>query len=97
MMAVLCFLLEMIFQQKVVSRDYKPIESFYVELNFRKKKWLLICSYNPKHSCIESHLDSLIMSIYSLSSKYVNFILLGHFHSYIEDSAMKTFGEIYKL
>ena len=37
------------------------------------------------------------MSIYSLSSKYVNFILLGHFNSYIEDSAMKTFGEIYKL
>ena len=26
---------------KVVSTEDSPIESFYVELNFRKKKWLL--------------------------------------------------------
>ena len=31
---------------KVVCRDDKPIESFYVEFNFRKKKWLMKCSYN---------------------------------------------------
>ena len=49
------------------------------------------CSYNPKHSSIESHLDSLSKSIDSLSSKYDNFILLGDFNS------MKTFGKIYKL
>ena len=55
------------------------------------------CSYNPKHSSIESHLDSLSKSIDSLSSKYDNFILLGDFNSCMEDSPMKTFGEIYKL
>ena len=55
------------------------------------------CSYNPKHSSIESHLDSLSKSIDSLSSKYDNFILLGDFNSCIEDSPMKTFAEIYKL
>ena len=54
---------------KVVSTDGRPIESFYVELNFRNKKWLLNCSHNPKHSSIESHLDSLSKSIDSLSSK----------------------------
>ena len=43
---------------KVVSTDRRPIESFYVELNFRKKKWLLNCSCNPKHGSIESYLDS---------------------------------------
>ena len=57
---------------KVVSTDDRPIESFYVELNFRNKKWLLNCSYSPKHSGIESHLDSLSKSIDSLSSKYDN-------------------------
>ena len=82
---------------KVVSRDGRPIESFYVQLNFRKKKWLLIFLYNPKHSSIESHLDSLSKSIDSLSSKYDNFILLGGFNSCMEDSPMKAFGEIYKL
>ena len=81
---------------EVVSAEDRPIESFYVELNFQNKKWLLNCSYSPKHSSIESHLDSLSKSIDSLSSKY-NIILLGDFNSCMEDSPMKTFGEIYKL
>ena len=82
---------------KVVSTDDRRIESFYVELNFQDKKWLLNCSYNPKHSSLESHLDSLSKSIDSLSSKYNNLIFLRDFNSCIEDSPMKTFGEIYKL
>ena len=44
---------------KVVSTDDRPIESFHVELNFRKKKLLLICSYNPKHNSIELHLHTV--------------------------------------
>ena len=79
----------------VVSTVDRPIESFYVELNFRKKKWL--CSYNPKHSNIESHLNSFSKSIDSLSSKYDNFVLLDDFNSCMEDFPVKTFGENYKL
>ena len=81
---------------KVVSTDDRPIESFCVDLNFRKKKWLLNRSYNIKDSSIESHLHFLSESIDSLSSKYDNVILIGDFNSYKENS-MKTFGEIYKL
>ena len=55
------------------------------------------CSYNPKHTSVESGLDSLSKSIDSLSSEYDNLILLGDFNSCMEDSPMKTFGEIYKL
>ena len=29
---------------KVISTDKSPFETFYVELNSRKKKWLLNCS-----------------------------------------------------
>ena len=54
---------------KVISIDDRPFESFYVELYFRKKKWLLNCSSNPKHSSVESHLESLSKSLDSLSSK----------------------------
>ena len=79
---------------KVVSTDDRPIESFYVELNFRKKMWLLICSYKP--SSIESHLDSLSKSIDSLSSICDNYILLGDFNSCVEDSPLKMFRKIYK-
>ena len=35
---------------KVVSTDDKPVGSFYVELNLRKKKSRLICSCNPKQT-----------------------------------------------
>ena len=79
---------------KVVSTDDRPIESFYVELNFRKKMWLLICSYKP--SSIELHLDSLSKSIDSLSSICDNYILLGDFNSCMEDSPMKISRKIYK-
>ena len=39
---------------KVISIDKNPFENFYVELDFRKKKWLLNCSYNPNNNNIES-------------------------------------------
>ena len=52
---------------KDFSTDDQPIENFYVKFSFREKKKLLICSYNPKHSSIESNLDSLSKSIHSLS------------------------------
>ena len=78
---------------KVASTDDRPIESFYVKLNFWKKKCLLNCSYNPKHSSIESHMNFLCKSIDSLSSKYDNFILLGDFNSCMEDPRMKSFGK----
>ena len=32
---------------KLVESQMK-IEGFFIELNLRRKKWLLYCSYNPK-------------------------------------------------
>ena len=62
---------------KLASTDDKPIESFYVDLNFRNKKWLLNCSYNPKYNSIKLHLACFYISVNSLSSKYDNVILLS--------------------
>ena len=44
---------------KVISTDKNPFESFYVKLNFRNKKWLFSCSYNPNNNNMESHLNCL--------------------------------------
>ena len=82
---------------KPISTDEKPIESFYVKLNFRKKKWLWNCSYNPKHNSIELHLHCFSKSIDLLPSKYDNVIFLGDFNSCMQDSPMKTFCENYIL
>ena len=59
MVEVLCLSFRNGIPAKIVSTDDQPIERFYVELNFRKKKWLLNCYYNPKHDNIESHLNCL--------------------------------------
>ena len=64
---------------KFISTDKSPFESFYVEINFRKKKWLLNCSYNPNNNNIESHLNCLSGSIDSLSSKYENILFTWRF------------------
>ena len=34
-------------------------EYFFVEINLRKKKWLLCCSYNPHKNSISTHIDCL--------------------------------------
>ena len=33
---------------KLISKETLDIEGIFIEINFRKKKWLLSCSYNPK-------------------------------------------------
>ena len=42
--------------------EYKPsenVEYFYAEINIRKKKWFLCCSYNPHKNDISNHLHHL--------------------------------------
>ena len=35
------------------------IESFSIEKNIRKKKWLLVCTYNPNKNLISNHLKEM--------------------------------------
>ena len=64
-------------------------EAMFVEINIRKKKWLISCSYNPHKSEISKHLKSLGMNIDSYSSKYENYILLGDFNAEPSEKAME--------
>ena len=34
---------------KLIPTDFSNREGFFLELNFRKKKWVLCCSYNPQY------------------------------------------------
>ena len=43
---------------KLIDSQMK-IEGFFIELNLRRKKWLLCCSYNPKYSQISHHLKEI--------------------------------------
>ena len=56
------------------------IEGFFIEINLRRKKWLLRCSYNPKYSQISHHLKENGKNLDVLTSKYDNIILMGDFN-----------------
>ena len=71
------------------------IESFFIEINIRKKKWLLVGTYNPNKNLISNHLKEIGKNLDNYSSKYGNFILLGDLNSEPTESAVKDFCEIY--
>ena len=53
---------------KLLSIENQPIEGFYIEINLRKKKWLLCGTYNLLRKNIDNYLDSLSrnLALYSL-------------------------------
>ena len=72
---ILAFIREVI-PAKLIESQMK-IEGFFIELNLRRKKWLLCCSYNPKYSQISHHLNEIGKDLDVLTSNYDNIILMG--------------------
>ena len=71
--------------------------SFEDKLNFRKKKWLLYCSYNPNKNNISNHLQRSRNSLDLYSAKPENIILIGGFNVSPAESHKETFCESYGL
>ena len=67
------------------------LEGVFVELNFRRKKWLICCSCNPQKSNIMKHLDVIGKKFELYSSRYENYLLLGDFNSEPSENAMIEF------
>ena len=74
-----------------LASEAKTIEGIFIELNFRKKKWLLSCSYNPSKSNIISHLEHLRRSSDFFLANYNNFLLMGDFNVNTSELNMKDF------
>ena len=66
------------------------IEGILVELNLKRKKWSLCCSYNPKFSQISFHLNKLGKNFDTSTSKYDNIILLGDFNTESTNTSFLT-------
>ena len=80
-----------------MSSESTPYEGLYVELNFRKKNWLLFCTYNPNRNIITNHLDALKRSLDPYSTKYENLMVIGDRNAEINLECMKLFCETYDL
>ena len=69
------------------------IEALFIEINLRKKKWLLCCFYNPKKSLIFNHLKEIGNNFDLLPSKFDNYLLMGDFSEEPNELATSDFFE----
>ena len=74
---------------KKLKLDFNPeIEAIAIEINLKKRKWLLIGSYNPHKDMIRNHLNSIGKLLNDLCLKYENFIQLGDFNFEVHEDAI---------
>ena len=82
---------------KLLSVQPSPTETFFVEINLRKRKWLVCCSYNPHKDNISNHLQLIRKKLDLYSSNYESIFLVGDFNSEINYKCMNDFCESYNL
>ena len=75
----------------VTSYISNNTECLAIEINLRKTKWLLLCSYNPHKNNILKHLKNLSDILDKNSAKYERLLCMGDFNSQISESAMSDF------
>ena len=73
------------------------IEARFIEINLRKKKWLLSVSYNPHKALIGKHVQAVGKNLDLCSGRYENVIIRGDFNTEQTESAMGEFMNIYNL
>ena len=94
---ILLYIREDIPSRLLNSKFKTGIETISVEINLRKRKWFLNCSYNPNKNLISNHLECLNRIMDEFSKNYDNVIFLGDFNTCINDNAMKSFSSLNDL
>ena len=94
---LLLYVCEYIPCREIIVEFLPIIEAIVIEINLKKKKWLLLCSYNPHKSMINNHFKSISLQFDTLHKTYENFILIGDFNSETCEGSMKDFCCLYNL
>ena len=82
---------------KLPSVEPLPKECFFVEINLRKRKWSVCCSYRPHKDNISNHLQLIREKLDLYSSNYESIIFVRDFDSEIIHKCMNDFCESYNL
>ena len=75
------------------------IEGIFVELNFRKSKWLLFGTYHPPSQNDNFYFDNVgrVLETYTSKYKYDKILLTGDFNAEETDPVLGNFMELYDL
>ena len=73
------------------------IKNLLVEINLRKRKWILGGSYNPNKSQISHHLECLNSFLDKHIKKYENYVFIGDFNVNTSDSSVKEFCSLNEI
>ena len=84
---------------RLLSRHSFPhdIEILLIELNLRKKKWLICCCYNPHKNLISYHLQDLAKGIQISTNNYGDILLMGNFNAEVSETSFSSFCELYEV
>ena len=70
------------------------VECLFVEINIRKKKGLICCSYNPHKSNISNYLHHLDKGLDVYLKHYNNLLVLGDLISDLKNSCLNAFSNV---
>ena len=69
----------------------------FIELNFRKSKWLLFGTYHPPSQMDDLYFDSVGRAFDIYNDKYDEILLAGDFNAEDNENILKNFIELYNL
>ena len=72
-------------------------ETLFIELNLRKKKWLMRCGYNPKKFLINKLIHDIGKVLDSFIGNYDNLLIVGDLSSEITESSIHDFCNSHNL
>lgn len=82
---------------KLIKTNLPNPEDFFLELNLRKRKWVISYSYNPHNQTVFSHTEIMGKAVVSLSSKFENFLIIGDFTAQTSDTFVKDLYDFYSF
>ena len=87
-------------REDIASRAVKTNftkEGIFLELNFKKRKWLMFGGYNPNKCFINEYLKELGQQMDNLIRSYDNLLIIGDLNSELSEIGMQDFCSMYNL
>ena len=73
------------------------IEGIFLEVNFRKSKWLLLGTYHPPSQNDNFYFDNIGRALDIYTQTYDQFLLIGDFNAEEKENTLSEFMDLYDL